>query len=92
MAVTLTERFRADIAGKKLIMYECVLAVESNAITAASLGLTWVDAAWICPIKQTLSAGSLTGQVLKYGAASTGITISGVDTAADSCVIAVIGW
>ncbi len=92
MAVTLTERFRADIGGKKLIMYECDLAVDTNAITAASLGLDFIEASWICPKKQTLSAGSTTGQVLKYSSASTGITISGVDTTADACIIGVIGW
>lgn len=92
MAVTVTERFKADISGKKLIIYECSLAAGANAITAASLGLTWVETSWICPTTQTLSAGSTSGQVLKYASASTGITISGVDTTADACIIGVIGW
>ena len=92
MAVSLTERFKTDIGGKQLIMYECVLAADTNAITAASLELTYIESSWISPIKQTLSAGSVTGLVLKYGAASVGITISGVRAANDSCVLCVIGW
>lgn len=94
MAVSLTERFKADIGGKQLIMYECTLAAESNAITAASLELTYIEASWISPMKQTLSADAVTGMVLKYGAASTGITISGVDadSSDNKVMLCVIGW
>lgn len=92
MAISLTERFKSDIGGKQLIMYECTLAADTNAITAASLELTYIESSWISPMKQTLSAGSVTGLTLKYGAASTGITISGVRAANDKVMLCVIGW
>ena len=94
MAVTLTERFKASIAGKKWIIYECILAANTNAITAASLDLTYVDIAWISNKKLTISTTNsvLATPVLKYPGASTGITISGVLVAADEVILHVMGW
>ncbi len=92
MSVTLSEKFHSSIGGSMLRMFECTLAVDTNAITALSLDLNYIQASWISPIKQTLSAGSTSGMVLKYAAASTGITISGVAAAGDACIICAIGY
>ena len=94
MAVTLTERFRANMGGKKWICYHCVLPVNSAAITAASLDLTYIDASWLSHVKLTLSTtvSIIAIPLLKYDGASTGITISGVSVAADEVILNVIGW
>lgn len=98
MAVNLTERFRADIGGKKWITYEVDLSAGANAITAASLDLTYIEASWMCAKKHTTSLGATTsvnpysGAQLKETGASTGITISGVLISGDAVVLNVIGW
>ena len=92
MSISLSENFHASLGGKMFRLFACSLEAGSNAISAASLDLAFIESSWLCPTKQTLSAGSTSGMVLKHSSASTGITISGVDTTADACIIGVIGW
>lgn len=97
MAISLTERWRADIGGKKWIVYEVDLPLSTAAITAASLDLTYIEASWMCQKKTSLSLGStisgaIGGPQLKDTGASTGITISGVCVSGDAVVLNVIGW
>ncbi len=97
-AVTLTERFRAHIGNKAFRVHECVLPADSAIISAASLDLNFVDASWIAPMKQTLSAGSTSGLVLKTShmtdgdPPSSGITISGVAAADDKVMLFTVGY
>ncbi len=96
-AVTLTERFRAHIGNKAFRVHECVLPADSATISAASLDLNFIEGSWVSPMKQTLSAGSVTGLVLKTGSMTDGdpptdgITISGIAAADDKVMLFTIG-
>lgn len=94
--MTITEKVKGTLGGMSFRVFECTgLSAGAVVISVGALNMSYIKHAEYVPTKATLSAGSTTLPVCKVWESSVGgtdITLSGINTSADSGILTVFGY